>query len=91
MGDNESEELVDSEENDGEMGEVTFHDFQPVILLVAKIKWDADIDISGEEEENIEECNPAPDVCGHPKREQNGDLHLCPPAKLQRGILSTFQ
>ncbi|GFO37804.1 hypothetical protein PoB_006430900 [Plakobranchus ocellatus] len=82
VGDNESGEVVDSEERDREMEEVTFHDLQPV-ALIGQDEFDAESDTLGEEEANIEEYNLAPDV-GHKKREQSGDLHLCPLAKLKK-------
>ncbi|GFO43638.1 hypothetical protein PoB_007014300 [Plakobranchus ocellatus] len=56
---NESGKVADSEENDGEMGEVIFPDLQPV-ALVSQDQCDADT--SGEDEANIENYNPAPDV-----------------------------
>ncbi|GFO24935.1 PiggyBac transposable element-derived protein 4 [Plakobranchus ocellatus] len=62
--DNESGEDIDSKESGGEMGEPTFHDLQPVTLegQDASDAEDADSDTSGEEEENVEESSPAPDV-----------------------------
>ncbi|GFO18738.1 hypothetical protein PoB_004524300 [Plakobranchus ocellatus] len=64
--DNESGEDGDndSEESGGEMEEPTFHDLQPVTLEGQDDSdaEDADSDTSGEEEENVEESSPAPDV-----------------------------
>ncbi|GFO16663.1 hypothetical protein PoB_004316800 [Plakobranchus ocellatus] len=58
---NESGEVIDSEESDREMGEVTFHDLQPV-ALISQDESDADSDSSGRVEVNIEEDNPASDL-----------------------------
>ncbi|GFO46831.1 hypothetical protein PoB_007333600 [Plakobranchus ocellatus] len=87
MWDNESGKVADIEENDGEMGNVTFHNLQPA-ALVSQDECDA-VTLQAKSKQ-IPRNTALHKMCGHRKREQSRDQHLCPLAKLLRRILSKF-